>query len=155
MDLQEWAALGEILAAVAVVVTLVYVARQVRQGSSNIHNATSWAITQALAQLNTRISSDREFSDLWLRGLRDPESLDGVEAERFRAYAMDMLNLAVYVDSHPTPEHEFFVPYLAHLAQEEPGFRRMIELVGGSMPGELIGRLLPEGEAPPGRSTSA
>jgi hypothetical protein len=146
MDLQEWAALGEILAAVAVVVTLVYVARQVRQGSSNIHNATSWAITQALAQLNTRISADREFSELWLRGLRDFESLDPVEVERLRAYSMDLLNLAVYIDAHPTPEHRFFVPYLAHLAQQGPGFRRMIEVVGDSMPNDLVARLLPESD---------
>jgi hypothetical protein len=142
MELQEWAAVGEILAAVAVVVTLVYLARQVQQGSSNIHNSTSWAITQALAHLNERISSDGEFADLWLRGLRDVDGLTQVEGERFRSYAMDLLNLAVYVHAHPTPEHQFFVPYLAQLAQQGPGFRSMIQLVKGSLPPELCDQLM-------------
>ena len=145
VSLQEWAAFAEILAAIAVVVTLIYLARQVQQGSSNIHNSTSWAITQALADLNARISSDREFADLWLRGLRDLETLDEVEAERFRAYAMDLLNLGVYVYSHATPEHKFFVPYLSQLSQDQPGFRRMVELVSSSLPKELSLRLLSAG----------
>ncbi len=54
LGLQEWAALGEIFAAVAVVITLVYLARQVRQGSSNIHNSTSWAITQPIGSFQPK-----------------------------------------------------------------------------------------------------
>ena len=142
---QKRRGLAEIIGILGVIGSLSFVGLEVRQGSNNIHNSTSWAITQALAQLNTRLSSDQEFAGVWLRGLRDLESLDEVEAERFRAYAMDMLNLAVYVHSHPTPEHEFFVPYLAGLAAGGPGFRTMIELVEASMPEDLTRRLLSGG----------
>ena len=141
MSIQEWAAFAEIVAAIAVVITLVYLSTQIRQSSHSIQNSTSWAITQALFEINGRESSDGEFTELWLRGLKSYEDLNDVEQERFRAFAMDLLNLAHYVQAHPTEEHSFIVPHVASLVRDKPGFRQVVEDAAWSLREELCQEL--------------
>ncbi len=141
MSIVELAAIAEIVAAIAVVITLAYLAIQIRQSSHGIQNSTSWAITQALFAINGRWSSDGEFTELWLRGLKSYEDLNDVEQERFRAFAMDLLNLAHYVQKHPTEEHVFVVPYVASLVRDKPGFRQVVEDAAWSLRDELCREL--------------
>ena len=63
-------AIGEIVGAIAVVATLAYLAIQMRQNTTQLKNATSWNINQGLAQIHGQHSSDPEFVDIWLRGLK-------------------------------------------------------------------------------------
>ena len=141
MSIVELAAIAEIVAAIAVVITLGYLSIQIRQSSHSIQNSTSWAITQALFAINGRWSSDGEFTELWLRGLKSYEDLNDVEQERFRAFAMDLLNLAHYVQKHPTEEHVFVVPFVASLVRDKPGFRQVVEDAAWSLRDELCREL--------------
>ena len=141
MDWDAIGAIGEIVGAAAVIATLIYLATQVRQSSRNMHNATSWAITQALADLNARISSDGEFAELWLRGCRNVEILESVEVERFRTFVMDLLNLAIYVHKHPTDEHQFYIDYLASMVRGNAGFKKSVQSARRSMPSDLYEKL--------------
>lgn len=54
MTLQDLGALGEIVGAVAVVLSLLYVAAPIRQNTRSLRSATSFAVNQALAELNGR-----------------------------------------------------------------------------------------------------
>ena len=137
MNWEAIGAIGEILGAAAVIATLIYLATQVRQSSKSIDNATAWAITQALADVNARISSDSDLTELWLRGRKNLSDLDEVESERFRAYAMDLLNLAIYVHIHPTAEHQYYIDHVAQTARDFPGFKEMVVSVGPSFPQDL------------------
>ena len=134
-------ALAEILGALAVIVTLVYLATQVRQASTSQRNATAWAITQALADMNSRLTSSADFTELWLRGGEDLGSLDSVESERYRAFAMDLLNLAIYVHTHRSDEHSFYFDHLANLARDYPGFRDKVESVRSSLGSDLYEKI--------------
>ena len=98
MSLQDLGALGELVGAVAVVLTLLYVAAQIRQNTRSLRSATSFAVNQALAEINGRwVSNPDGFTDLWLRGCADLDSLTPLERERFSRQAYDLLNLAVLI----------------------------------------------------------
>ena len=79
MNLNDWAAIGEIVGAIAVVVTLIYLAVQVRHSKEAldantraIRGSTLDAITQN-QQTELRWSADT--AHVWRKVLEDPESL--------------------------------------------------------------------------------
>ncbi len=85
MSLEAWAAIAEIIGAIAVVITLAYLAVQIRQNSSAIQssNATTVHInTQNLAQAPMM---DRELGDIILRAVSGEEELS--PPEKLAAYA--------------------------------------------------------------------
>ena len=145
MTLQDIAYIAEIAAAIGVIVTLLYLATQIRQNNRNLHEATSSAITQSLANLNSRLSTDAEFTELFIRGREDIDQLDRVEFDRFQAWVMDLMNLAVYVDglkgSHNVdPLHYDMVKITGGLYQAYPGIRNIVDSVEGITPRDLVQR---------------
>ena len=145
MTIQDWGAIGEVLGAVGVIVTLLYLTVQIRQNNRNLHEANSSSISQSLSSLNSRISSSAEFTELFLRGRADIEDLNPVEHDRFRAWVMDLMNLAVYVDglqsSHNVaPLHYDMVEITGGLYQQYPGIRSIIDSVEGITPRDLVQR---------------
>ncbi|MGI9328939.1 MAG: hypothetical protein ACR2PZ_27225 [Pseudomonadales bacterium] len=138
-------AIGEVVGAAAVVITLIYLTAQVRQNNRNLEESTSSAINQSLADLNSRISSDEQFAELFLRGRENIATLTPVELERFRAFTTDLLNLAVYVDglkaSHDVNSPHFdMVSVVGSLYQNYPGVRRVIDSVEPATPRNLVER---------------
>lgn len=91
MSVQDLAAIGEIIGAVAVVISLIYLAVQIRQNTNQIEENTN-AVRAAAVHASLSFAFDNRaatFSDegtaaIYLKGLGDPESLDEVEAIRFR-----------------------------------------------------------------------
>ena len=73
MDLTQLANLGEFIGGVAVLVTLVYLALQVRQGANvartQVHQESSRMSSELLMQ------SDRDVLDLFARASIDPDSI--------------------------------------------------------------------------------
>lgn len=78
-------AISDILAALAVVVTLVYLAIQIRQNTSAIRSTTTQAAHDQAAMFYDLIASDSQLGDIFSRGLYDPEALNS--AETARSYA--------------------------------------------------------------------
>ena len=85
-------AIGEIIGAVAVVVTLFYLARQ-------INDSTRQARMASVAELNTiyndsflPIYNSAENMRIWVEGIEDPESLTKVEREIFFLFVRRLLN---------------------------------------------------------------
>ena len=139
-------AIGEVVGAVGVICTLVYLAVQIRQNNTNLEESTSAAINQSLADLNSRISSDEQFAELFLRGREDLSTLTPVELERFRAFVTDLLNLAVHVDgrhaSHNVDSSHFDTfEVVGSLYQTYPGIRDIIDSVEPITPRNLVERL--------------
>ena len=98
MDHQAFAQLlgnyGEFFGAIAVVVTLIYLALQIRQNTNATKVGTSFALNQSLADINSALRSDAELAGIWLKGCEDLESLSAVEHVRFSSHLLTMLNLA-------------------------------------------------------------
>jgi hypothetical protein len=145
LDWNAIGAIGEIVGAAAVVVTLIYLTAQIRQNNRNLEESTSSAINQSFASLNSRISSDEAFADLFVRGREDINVLNPVELERFRAFVSDVLNLAVYVDGLQATHdlnslHYDVVKVVGSLYHTYPGIRAVIDSNEPVTPRDLVQR---------------
>ena len=145
MTIQDWGAIGEILGAIGVIATLIYLSTQIRQNNRSLHEATSSAINQSLANLNSRLSTDAEFAEIFMRGRQSIDNLDAIELERFRTFVMDLMNLAVYQDglqgSHKVePLHYDMVAIAGGYYQSYPGMRVIMDSVEDVTPRNLVER---------------
>jgi hypothetical protein len=146
LSIQDLGSLGELIAAVATLATLLYLASQIRQGNKALAESTSGAINASYASINTRISSDAEFAELFIRGRQDLDALDPVELERFRAFVQDILNVTVYADglqaSHDVEALHFdSLNVLAGLYHAYPGVRDVVDSLEASAPRDLVARV--------------
>jgi len=79
-DAAKWA---EIVSAVGLVISLVYVGVQVTDNTSATRSATASNASTEFIDWYTHVSSDPALMDVWLRGVTEPESLDDQEELRF------------------------------------------------------------------------
>jgi hypothetical protein len=93
MNLQSWSPIADVVSAIAVVLSLIFVGLQIKQNS----NAQVQTGTQAaLSEFNEGIralSADSEFACIYLRGAHDYSSLSGVERVRFSSFFISMFNV--------------------------------------------------------------
>ena len=88
MNWEQIGALGQVAAAVGLIPSLIYLAIQVReQNRVNRRASLDLHSTQQIELIRT-INESQEFGSIYLRGLRDFESLDPVSRLRFGAYLM-------------------------------------------------------------------
>jgi len=90
MSIQEWAAIAEIVSAVAVVASLIYLAVQIRQ---NTHGLTMSLRSTELAAFERNVEAGNrvreifilnpDVSELYARGLKSYADLDGNDKMRF------------------------------------------------------------------------
>lgn len=80
--------IGELLVAVAVVVSVVFVAIEIRQNSeAQIRSTTQEAVGNYISSLE-RLVDNADFSCLYIRGVQDYRALSGADRLRFSAYYM-------------------------------------------------------------------
>ena len=92
MDLEALGNLGDFIGGLAVVVTLGYLAVQVRQNtrqlerSSEVSAASAYQGTVAIiTQINSRVSADRDLAELVFRGQDGLANLDEIDQYRYMA----------------------------------------------------------------------
>ena len=83
MDITTLAAWGEFLGAVAVVISLVYLATQIRQGSKLLRASTTIATAQMQNSYIPLMMQDAELSQIYWNGLADYASLSEQDRHRF------------------------------------------------------------------------
>ena len=83
MDLAQLANLGEFIGGAAVLVTLIYLAVQVRSNGREQRMLSMREATREMASVNQSVGDSKEKAELWLKGSRDFEELDAVERLRF------------------------------------------------------------------------
>jgi hypothetical protein len=98
----NWDAIGaiaELLGAVGVILTLAYLAFQIRQNTQQLANNARDARNAAMSSLAIgdhswamQMGMSRETSDLWFRGLADYESLDATERGQIQWLLTAQLN---------------------------------------------------------------
>ena len=82
----NWEAIGtiaEVIGAIGVIVSLLYVGVQVRNSSEATRAATTNYTLEQSAQMSQFLAQDRASSDLYFRGLKDPASLEQDEKSQF------------------------------------------------------------------------
>jgi hypothetical protein len=79
-------AIGQIVGALAVVISLIYLAREIRSNARATRRAAMRSLLEAFNQLTQQLSSHSDLTELWLRGIDDLESLEGVDLRRFGSH---------------------------------------------------------------------
>ena len=98
----NWEAIGtiaEIVGAAAVVISLLYVAIQIRQNTRQIRVATHEGTTRDFRQF-TREVLTAGLTDVFVRGLEDPESLDDSQKLDFAFMMYDLFKAFENVHYH-------------------------------------------------------
>lgn len=71
MTLAEIGIIGEIISSIAVIISLVYLAVQIRQSTETQRTSTYQSIVSDFGALNNNMASTPELSDMFVRGLED------------------------------------------------------------------------------------
>ena len=90
--LADLAYLGEIIGAVAVVISLFYVASQIRQNTKAIKSATAQSVHENYASWYQLLAGDGQLSQIVVNGLKDYASLSEMDKARFVATFMAFLS---------------------------------------------------------------
>ena len=86
MKLEKWAQVAEIVAAVAVVVSIVYLGREVESNTSAVRGAAMQAIAATDAQILMAVAADAQLSEIVRVGQQTPAQLSPAEVFRYRMF---------------------------------------------------------------------
>ena len=87
--LGEWVSLA---ANVGVIVGLVFVGLEIRNGSNAVATETVDSIVSGYNANNELVISDPDFARVFVKGHKDPSSLDEVELARFSMFLRNVVN---------------------------------------------------------------
>lgn len=98
MDWEAIGAVGEVSAAIGVIVTLLYLAKEIRQNSHSLDRASEFAQATSVSEMGAlfepmfaSISNDPQFAAIYRKAL-DGEPLDPVESVQFSAWVNRFLS---------------------------------------------------------------
>jgi hypothetical protein len=91
-------AIGEMLGAAGVIITLIYLARQVRQNTRATRLSTSHSIASAARDWNRPLLNDPELAWTFQVGTEDPSKLDAREHARFIELCFSLFRM--FEDAH-------------------------------------------------------
>jgi hypothetical protein len=83
MDITTLAAWGEFIGGIAVVVSLIYLASQIRQNSRQMRATTAFATSELSFQQSALLSQDPDLNRIYWDGLADRDSLSEADQRRF------------------------------------------------------------------------
>ena len=83
LSLSELASIAEIIGAVAVVISLIYVAQSLRDNTAAVQSASVLELANASREGLLAIASDPDLARIRMEGDRDPGSLEEVDALRY------------------------------------------------------------------------
>jgi hypothetical protein len=92
VTLQDLGSIGEFVAAIATLATLVYLALQIRQNTQAVRSDTHQAWVSNMAEVNLLLPRSREFARVVLAGSEDLDKLDPEELLQFNTYMIQLFN---------------------------------------------------------------
>ena len=93
MTLEQWAFLAQIISAIAVIASLIFVGFQLKKATSAIRATSSQAHAGLYTDLVRSIIDNSSFARAWSIGLTDPNALKEEEWVQFVAYASALFRL--------------------------------------------------------------
>jgi hypothetical protein len=129
LNLQDAESIAEVIGAVAIVVSLIYVGIQVNDNARATRSATANATTAAMSQWYINVGSNAEATRIILDGMTNPETLTREETAQF-VYIFHGLFLeyqaAFYVAEQGALDVELRDLLVNTLAgvREQPGFQK-------------------------------
>ena len=139
MNWEAAGAIGEILGAIVVAVTVVYLAFQTRSTRDLVQRATTQTISDSYGLFQSTVASDKELADIWNRGTDDLASLDAIERTRF-VMLWSMYTTPIRAMWNAGNRDEVNYRSWARMLQRQ-GAREIYEERKGSLPPELVDHL--------------
>ena len=78
---------AEIIGAITIIASLIYVGRQVQQNTEMMQVNASQSFVELYNTYTNNLASDSDVADFWTRGIKDFDSLNDIEQARFSALA--------------------------------------------------------------------
>jgi len=134
MNWEAIGAIGETIGALGVILSLAYVAfqvrlntKQMRQTSVALEEASEEALTNLATTARWKLAESEEMAKIYNTGLKDPESLNEIELFRFRSILAALLQMFQLVHSQDLHNR------IAEIDWEtaKPSVRRMFKTPGG------------------------
>src|SRR2546430_4310621 len=94
MNWEMISAVGQMLGAVGVIISIVYLAAQIRNQNKESQRAAMNVLTTHWSDLNRTLVENPEMAVLWLRALRSFDDLDAKSKLRFGAHLGRLLRFA-------------------------------------------------------------
>jgi len=91
MSIADLGSIGELIAAVATVATLLYLALQIRRNTLATHSASFHAVSDSMNHVNIAVAQSPELSAIWVKGRQNRQGLSEAEQHQF-----DMLLLSYF-----------------------------------------------------------
>lgn len=91
MTIADLGSLGEVVGAVGVIVSLGYLAIQIRQNTRSVRSASFQEAIRDVLEITDVLATDPELARIYWKGLEDFGSLERDERRRFSAYLVGML----------------------------------------------------------------
>ena len=98
VTIQDWGAIGELVGAIAVLATLFYLARQIKQNTEEVRSANYHRVTDSFNALNTTLAENPELAQIFRRGNDDYDGLNDDEKLQYGFFmhatfrVMDVIN---------------------------------------------------------------
>jgi hypothetical protein len=83
--------LGDFLGGIGVIITLLYLVRQLQTNTASVRTATYQAAVDMMSRLSSTLAMDPETFDIIMRGSRDRSSLSDFEKRRFDVTVLSMV----------------------------------------------------------------
>jgi len=109
--LEQLSYFAEMIGVVAVVVSLLYLAVQVRMSARVARLTAAHSLAESWRDTAGLIAGSSDLADILTRGFTDPNALSGAEKLRFNAYCQNLLKIfedAYYHLREETLEEEFW-----------------------------------------------
>jgi hypothetical protein len=115
VSLQDLGSFGGFLGAVAVLVSLIYLAVQIRQNTRSVRSAGYQSLSTSLSDLAVSVAKSADLARIWQTGMTDPGQLSGVERVRLQAFltAAYRQYQNLYFQNRQLPGHDPAPPLLA------------------------------------------
>ena len=94
MNWEMISAIGQMLGAIGVIISIVYLAAQIRTQNKESQRQAMNALTTHWSDLNRTLVENPEMAGLWLRALRSFDDLDAESKLRFGAHLGRLLRFA-------------------------------------------------------------
>ena len=91
MTIQDLGSIGEFVAAIATLCTLVYLAIQIRQNTRSVRASSFQASSRDILEIIDRVAVNSDLSRLFFEGLSDYESMSDEDRRRFATYLGSLL----------------------------------------------------------------
>ena len=92
MTLQDAGVIGDVVTSIATVVTLIYLAIQIRQNTHTMRVTSTTSHIESLGSTTLLLAQDRELSDIYFAGLSGEQTLDLSQERQFQMVLAHFMN---------------------------------------------------------------